>query len=271
MTRTVIRRVGAGRRTRAIRRASAGLTPLRAGAALVMLLAALGIYGAGASPAFTYRRLSVEVDERALVGSGAVRDALGIEAAPPNLFLLDTDALEQRLEALPPVTRAEVTVQLPDTVAVKLVERAAILVWAVGQKRLLLDHGGRIFSASAGQAGVGLPVIVDRRVASGTLDVGAQIAAVDLDAATRFASLKPADMGSAARGLIIVIGDENGYELRPDGKGWVAYFGLYTPTLRTPDLIPGQVRLLRSLIANREDAIGRITLADDRNGTFTTT
>jgi hypothetical protein len=270
MTRILVGRGSAARRARNIRRASAGLTPIRAGAALVMLLAALGIYGAGASPAFSYRQLAVEADERALVGTEAVRAALDLESTLPNLFLLDTDALETRLEALPPVSGAEVSVRLPDTVAVRLVERSPILVWAVGQKRLLLDGDGRIFSASAGAAGVGLPVIVDRRAASAALDVGAQVAPVDLDAATRFASLQPSQLGSHARGLIIVIGDENGYELRPEGKGWVAYFGLYTPTLRTPELIPGQVRLLRSLIENREDAIARVTLADDRNGTYTT-
>ena len=45
-------------------------------------------------------------------------------------------------------------------------------------------------------------------------------------------------------------------------------FGFYTPTLRTTDLIPGQVRLLRSLLYGREAKVGRIILADDRSGTY---
>jgi hypothetical protein len=45
-------------------------------------------------------------------------------------------------------------------------------------------------------------------------------------------------------------------------------FGFYTPTLRTTDLVPGQVRLLRSLIYGREAAVLRIVLADDRSGTY---
>ncbi len=45
-------------------------------------------------------------------------------------------------------------------------------------------------------------------------------------------------------------------------------FGFYTPTLRTTDLIPGQVRLLRSMLAGREDDVLRVILADDRSGTL---
>ena len=50
--------------------------------------------------------------------------------------------------------------------------------------------------------------------------------------------------------------------------GWSATFGFYTPTLRTTDLIPGQVRLLRSLVAGREATVGTILLADDLHGVY---
>ena len=56
--------------------------------------------------------------------------------------------------------------------------------------------------------------------------------------------------------------------MRPVGVPWVAVFGVYTPSIRTPDLIPGQVRLLRSFLAGRELPVKRIILADDRNGTY---
>jgi hypothetical protein len=45
-------------------------------------------------------------------------------------------------------------------------------------------------------------------------------------------------------------------------------FGFYTPTLRTTELIPGQVRLLRSLLAGRETGVERIVLSDDHSGTY---
>ena len=82
--------------------------------------------------------------------------------------------------------------------------------------------------------------------------------------------MKPVDVASASHTLRITIEDLDGYEVRPDVGGWVALFGFYTPSLRTPDLIPGQVRLLRSLMAGREDTMKRVVLADDINGTYTT-
>ena len=48
------------RRTRRVKRASAGLTPVRAGAALAMLLSAFAIYGVAASPAFEFDELRIE-------------------------------------------------------------------------------------------------------------------------------------------------------------------------------------------------------------------
>jgi hypothetical protein len=48
----------------------------------------------------------------------------------------------------------------------------------------------------------------------------------------------------------------------------VAVFGLYTPSLRTPALVPGQVRLLRSLLDGRESTIAQVILADAESGTF---
>ena len=36
----------------------------------------------------------------------------------------------------------------------------------------------------------------------------------------------------------------------------------------TPDLIPGQVRLLRSLLGGREPSVDRVILASDTSGTF---
>ncbi|TMD29133.1 MAG: hypothetical protein E6I94_07230 [Chloroflexi bacterium] len=57
---------------------------------------------------------------------------------------------------------------------------------------------------------------------------------------------------------------------RPDGPRR-ATFGFYTPTLRTPDLVPAQVRLLRSLIGRVGEAkVATVLLADATNGTYTT-
>ena len=54
----------------------------------------------------------------------------------------------------------------------------------------------------------------------------------------------------------------------PEPAGWSAVFGFYTPSLRTTELIPGQVRLLRSLLDGREPQVDRVILASDTDGTY---
>ena len=86
--------------------------------------------------------------------------------------------------------------------------------------------------------------------------------------ALRLGSLKPADLGTAATHLDIRVDDENGFVMTADPVGWSATFGFYTPTLRTTELMPGQVRLLRSMLAQAgEDTVLKVILADDRSGT----
>jgi hypothetical protein len=91
---------------------------------------------------------------------------------------------------------------------------------------------------------------------------------VTLDAARRLGSLSPADVGSAARSLVLRLDDVDGFTMRTRPAGWAAVFGFYTPTLRTTELVPGQVRLLRSLLAGREATVQRVILADDHSGTY---
>ena len=114
----------------------------------------------------------------------------------------------------------------------------------------------------------GCPPIDDRRAASTSLTVGSRLDAVDLDAATRLASLRPADVGSSAVALAIAVTDENGFVLTTKPAGWSAIFGFYTPSLRTTELIPGQVRLLRSLLVGREPQVERVILASETDGTY---
>lgn len=267
--RPVVRPPGLPVRGNRIRRATAVLTPVRAGAAFVMVLTALGTYGVGASQAFTYRHLDFDASPAAYTTRDAVLEALGLRNGPLNLFLVRTDRYAARLAQLPAVTRAEVTVALPDTLRVRIVEREPVAVWNVAGHRFLVDATGLLFApAAAGGPGDGLPVVLDRRAASAGFDIGSQVDPVDLDASTRLAGVTPADIGSAASELRVSIEDGVGYVLRPVGVPWIAQFGVYTPTIRTPDMIPGQVRLLKSFLAGRELQVKTITLADERNGTY---
>jgi hypothetical protein len=101
------------------------------------------------------------------------------------------------------------------------------------------------------------------------LDVGKSLDPVDLDAATRLASLVPADVGSSAVSLGVSVTDANGFVVATRPGGWSAVFGFYTPSLRTTSMIPDQVRLLRSLLVGREPEVQRVILASGTDGTYT--
>ena len=256
------------RRSRPIRRASPALSVARAAAALAMLASAGAIYGVGASSAFEVAHL--QVDGALFTDVAAAEQAVG-DARGANLFGLSTEPFETALEALPTVDRATVTVQLPGTLVMTLRERVPVLIWRVGARRYLADSTGSLFARLGDDPpaeAADLPVIDDRRAASAGLSIGARLDPQDLDAATRMASLVPGDVGSAAEELAVRVTDENGFVVRADPQGWLAIFGFYTPSLRTPDLIPGQVRLLRSLLIGREPLIARVILASETDGTY---
>lgn len=257
-----------GRRTRSVRRASAGLSAVRAGAGLAMLLSAAAIYGVWSSPAFDYSRL--QVDGLHFTDPAAVEAALA-DARGENLFRLSTAPLEATLGSLLTVEAARVEVRLPGTLAVTIEERQPVLIWQVGEQRYLAAADGALF-AKLGEGtppeAAGLPVIDDRRATSAGLSLGGRLDAVDLDAATRLASLVPGDVGSSAVSLAVLVTDENGFVAESRPKGWSAVFGFYTQSLRTTELIPEQVRLLRSLLTGREPQVERVILASGTDGTY---
>ncbi|MEJ7695475.1 MAG: FtsQ-type POTRA domain-containing protein [Candidatus Limnocylindrales bacterium] len=193
------------RRSRRVRRASGGLSPIRAGAMLGLLLAGAALYGVAHSSAFTFTR--VDLRGAAFTDTAAV-DALLVDARQRNLFVLSTRPLVERLRTLPTVANAAVTVRLPNALVVSLKEREAILVWRVGERRYLADPEGNLFARMDGdvvpEEVAALPVVEDRRAASAGLSIGRRLEAVDRDAATRLASLRPSDVGSASARLQVV-------------------------------------------------------------------
>jgi cell division septal protein FtsQ len=256
------------RRTRPVKRASAGLTPVRAGAVLAMLLSAFAIYGVGASPAFEFGELRIEgatyTDPDAVQRS--VEPARG-----ENLFTLSTAPLVAALRDIPTVSDARIGIALPGTLVVTVEERDPVLVWKVGSQRYLVDRDGLLVGRLGDNAppeAEQLPAVVDERARSSSFGVGVRLDPVDVDAATRLASLTPAQISSSAGRLAVVVTDDHGFELRAQPRGWTAIFGFYTPSLRRTDIIPGQVRLLARLLEGREAEIASIVLADDHDGTY---
>jgi POTRA domain, FtsQ-type len=189
-----------------------------------------------------------------------------------NLFGIVTDPLEERLLTIPAVAGAEISIGLPDTVRVRIDERDPILVWRHGEARWFVDGTGLLFAEvpeTPPEGTADLPVISDDRAASALLRVGSTIDPVDLDAATRLASLTPAQVGSGAAGLSVGVTDENGFVLGSVPKSWVAVFGFYGLSLRTTDMIPGQVQLLGSLLGQAgEPAVALVILSTEREGTY---
>jgi cell division septal protein FtsQ len=256
------------RRTRPVKRASAGLSPVRAGAALAMLLSAFAIYGVGASPAFEFAELRIE--GATYTDPDAVQRTVE-SARGENLFRLSTAPLAEQLRRITTVADARIGIALPGTLVVTLDERQPVLVWKVGSQRYLVDRDGLLVARIGDEVSpevAALPAVVDERARSSTFGVGVRLDAVDVDAATRLASLNPVQIGSSASKLAVVVTDDHGFEVRAQPDGWTAIFGYYTPTLRKTDIIPGQVRLLSRLLEGRESEIGSIVLADERDGTY---
>ncbi|MEO8207392.1 MAG: FtsQ-type POTRA domain-containing protein, partial [Chloroflexota bacterium] len=164
------------------------MTPPRA-AAILGLLAALGaLYGLASTPAFALAR--TDIPELQWTTRESVMAAIGTPNGV-NLFQLQTGPLEDRIRALPGVASATVAVSLPDTITVQIQEREAILDWVIGDSHFLVDRDGVIFAslAAGDDAVVTLPAVFDSRPESAALRVGAVLDPVDLDAATRLASL----------------------------------------------------------------------------------
>ncbi len=256
---------GAIRTRRRLRRPT--LNGARAGALLGLLAAAGSIYGLASRPTFVLDRVELPAltwtSEADL--AAAVATPLGT-----NLIQLRTGPIAARVRALPGVAAATVFVSLPDTLVVEVTERSAVVAWAVGDASYLVDRTGVVF-ASVGRGEVAdgdLRTIDDRRAGSAALAVGSVLDPIDLDAATRLGSIVPADLDSQASDLEVSITDGSGFVMRTRPGSWVAIFGLYTQSLRPPSMIPGQVRLLRSLISGREETVDRVILAGENEGTY---
>ncbi|MET1232467.1 MAG: FtsQ-type POTRA domain-containing protein [Candidatus Limnocylindrales bacterium] len=245
-------------------------------AGLVLVSSAAALYGMTASPAFRLRDDGVVVRGADFTGEATVLAAIGLDGdARPNLFTLDTSRLAANLLALPAIDAdrpdaASVRVALPDRLVVEVQERVPILVWQVGDRGLLVDVHGVVVSELSAGATSDLPAISDERPASAELGVGDRIGETDLEVARRIAALTPAFLGSTSESLETVITEKEGFVLHARPKSWRAVFGIYSPTLRGPDLVETQAQCLSSVLFGQEASISIVYLFPDggRCGTF---
>ena len=252
-------------------RASAG-APGRILAGIVLFAAAAGLYGVSASDAFAVEPSAVEIHGARWTSQADLRAVLGLNDVRPNLFRLRTGELVERLRTLPAVAGADVRAVLPDRLVIDVRERAPILVWAVGERHLLADVDGVLFAeAGAGEEQAdAVPIVLDGREASTALHVGDRLDPVDQSVARLVGVVSPLDVGSTAQALAISIDPDLGWLVESEPGSWRAVFGLYTPTLRTAEIVPRQVQCLKELLAGREPQVATVYLAPDaeRCGTY---
>ena len=253
---------------RGLRRTRGIVTPARAAGLLGMLAAGFLFTLVTGPTAFGLSR--IDLPDLTWTDSADVEATLALPDGG-NVFALDTGPLETALETLPGVASAQVSVALPDAaVVVSIEERTAILAWEVGNRRYIADASGTVFAEVRDDVALpgGVAIVHDQRAASvGAFAIGGHIGPVDLDVATRLGSLTPAEIGSGADALRVAITDTDGYVVAAP-RGWDAVFGFYSPATRPTEMIPGQVRLLRSLLEGRESQVRRVILASDTSGTY---
>ena len=220
---------------------------------------------------------AVKVTGLELLNEQAISDLAGISTGE-NLLGIDLLATERAIEALPFVARARARIGIPGELRIEIRETPLLLRWQRGGETLLISGSGRLLgridspllSPRGAEAAASLPLVEDA-TSLPFVQVGEAISAVDLDIVTRLASLTPGDLGSSAVRLTIQRDPQYGYLLQGVGEGftWNAVFGIYSATIRPVEMLPAQVRLLRSLLATRERGIGWVILADGQAGTFT--
>ena len=252
------------------------LRVLRRLAVLVLMISATLAPPALASSG-TFKITSLRLVGLQLLDEGAVSAVSGVVLGD-GLLTSDPRSIEQVLNEIPFVASARVRIGLPGEIRAEIREEIPLLRWSSGGLTYLMNGSGELLGPttspllnSAGRAAVELlPLMRDLRSGPPLLP-GDAITPLDVDISTRLASLTLADLGSTATRLSLVIDPQYGFVLQGEGEGiaWNAVFGIYSATIRPPEMLPGQVRLLRSLLAGRERRIGWVILADGQAGTFT--
>jgi cell division protein FtsQ len=109
-----------------------------------------------AQPAFLPR--DIEISGLSHLQVAEVRQALGLPT-DRNLFFLSESALQQRIESLPWVRSAAVTVALPDRVRVRVSEWQPKAVLQVGEETYYVSDRGTILDPAAEARGL---TVIDR-------------------------------------------------------------------------------------------------------------
>jgi cell division septal protein FtsQ len=214
-----------------------GLRQARRGGILKRMLGILGLAIVGVlgvcfaltSSTFRVQQVNVEGTQNPLL----VQSIQQMGAQNQNIFLLDTQALTSRIDALPAVASVDVEKQLPDHLTVTVMERVPVLLWQTKQGTYSVDKSGVVIAPATGTAGAAhLPTVVDMRTGTAIqqLHPGVRLNPADVTfAAQVFAQLPLLVSGSSFTLRYSGVGNngegDNGSFVIASSSGWLAYLG----------------------------------------------
>jgi cell division septal protein FtsQ len=189
-------------------RAHAAVASRLAGLIVAVILAA-GLAVAFASDSCYVYEISVQGNS--LVAPEEIFDRTQLEGY--SVFFIDPRVAEDRIEALPDVLGATVTLSLPNHMAVLVQERQARVVWQSGENRYGVDDEGQVISLRDQPE----PGIVIADVDSAAIQLGDSVDLQTVEAVERYVDLLPGVSvfeHSAQKGI--------GYK---DERGWQVHLG----------------------------------------------
>ena len=137
---------------------------------LAVLLGASGLmYDVASSPELRATRVSVTGNR--LLSAPEVEAAAAVTGL--NLFWIRRADVDENLRLLPPVERADITVELPDHVFIQVKEREPVAIWQAGEAGFLVDRDGLLLAANPGDR----PLMVVRDTSGQPLTPGSRISA----------------------------------------------------------------------------------------------
>jgi hypothetical protein len=149
-----------------------------------------------------------------------------------SLLTFDSEGLASRLRLLPAVARVEVSAQLPDTLDVRITEKAPAFAWLTRSAQLLVASDGSVVASLSPDGELPaslstLPLVDDQRSVSRRLAPGDRVPASELATAGRLLGIDPGLMGSASSHFQLRLDDEYGFILVSHSPDWKAALGFY--------------------------------------------
>lgn len=138
--------------------------------------------------------------------------------ARQHVFWVDPDEMQRRIESIPGIAAASVTVRWPSAVTIVVTERIPVVTWIEGEHKMWVDAQGRKFKARGDLPGL-LPITVDD--AAGEFPDAGQLVPVEaIQGALELRDLRP--------NIELLHYDAQHGLSYQDGRGWRGYFGVGT-------------------------------------------